>query len=481
MWPSPRAALEAVRRRYWSARRRLRRVERRELRDLRAWLEDTRNLLHVSVLVCVPLLIGLVTWLSNSFTLVSFLLFPPLASGTYTLFADPKGRYSTPGRFVAGMTAGAVCGWVALVAARVLYATPAGVFEAHAGAAALGVFMTGVATWALDIEEPSAFSTALLVLLVGQARLAYVVGVAVSSALVAGVFVLWRDRVYGRRSDLLYRSTSGDDRVLVPLRTGTSDRTVTFAARLAAAHEAGKVVLLELVAEAELAAARRALEGENDENDETAAAQVAAQSALSAERLAARTRTSVGVPCEVAVAAGDADDHRVVLDTAAETSCDLVVAPYEAENGSLVPYLRRLLAARKDVVVFHSVTDRTSWNRVLVAVRRAGDSAHAMVDFAERVAGESGTVSVCTCIGSARERRSAELTLERLVETVGVAVETRVARQDVESFLADNAAGYDLVVVGSSTDRSAASRFVSRPTFERLHDLDSDIAIVHYD
>jgi hypothetical protein len=34
------------------------------------------------------------------------------------------------------------------------------------------------------------------------------------------------------------------------------------------------------------------------------------------------------------------------------------------------------------------------------------------------------------------------------------------------------------VFVGSSGERSRASRFVSPPTFERLHDVECDVAVV---
>jgi len=136
--------LDSIRSRYHSVRRRIRRTERREVRDLRRWLEDTENLLHLSALVFVPLLIGAVTWLSNVSPVVSFLVYPPLASGTYTLFADPEGRYSSPRKFVGGMTAGAVCGWIALeVSARFWYPTTPEQFQVHAGAVALGIFLTG--------------------------------------------------------------------------------------------------------------------------------------------------------------------------------------------------------------------------------------------------------------------------------------------------------------------------------------------------
>ncbi|WP_379777176.1 HPP family protein [Haloarcula pelagica] len=105
--------------------RRLRRQKRRHMRALRRWLENTQNLLHLSVLVIVPLLIALVTWLSNISPIVSFLVYPPLASGTYTLFADPGSRYADPRRFVGGMTAGALSGWVALeLTAQFWYTVP---------------------------------------------------------------------------------------------------------------------------------------------------------------------------------------------------------------------------------------------------------------------------------------------------------------------------------------------------------------------
>jgi hypothetical protein len=64
------------------------------------------------------------------------------------------------------------------------------------------------------------------------------------------------------------------------------------------------------------------------------------------------------------------------------------------------------------------------------------------------------------------------------VETVDGTVETRVARTDIQSFIDANARSYDLVVLGSSGDRSAASRFISPPTFERLQGVECDVAVV---
>ncbi|MFB6095690.1 MAG: HPP family protein, partial [Halodesulfurarchaeum sp.] len=171
------------------------------VRQFRRWLESTSHIEHLSVLVFAPLLIALVTVLSNSIAQLSFLLFPPLASGTYTLFADPEGKYSDPVKFVGGMTLGAFIGWLSLeVSAVFLYDVPPGAFRVHAGGAALGIFVTGLVTWLLDLEEPTAFSTALLVLITGTSQIAYIIGVAVSSAFVAAAFHVWREMFYEERA-----------------------------------------------------------------------------------------------------------------------------------------------------------------------------------------------------------------------------------------------------------------------------------------
>ena len=254
--------LPELRRRLAALRRRAYRFERREVRQFRRWIETTSNLTRVSVLLFVPLLVGLVTLLANSVALVSFLLFPPLASGTYTLFSEPEGRYSDPRKFVGGMTVGALCGWGAVeFTATYVYGVPTSALGVDAGAAAVGVLLTGVVTWLLHLELPTAYSTALLVLITGAAQLAYVVGVALSATLVAIVFVVWRGQVYEQRARYLYRTTNADDHVIVPMRGETASQTAMFGARIAAAHDAGKVVLLDVVEDEDLAEAERALSG----------------------------------------------------------------------------------------------------------------------------------------------------------------------------------------------------------------------------
>ncbi|PSP53480.1 universal stress protein UspA, partial [Halobacteriales archaeon QH_3_68_24] len=338
---------------------RARRVERRELRDLRRWVERTESVVHLSVLVFVPLLVALVTALSNTLDSLSFLLFPPLAAGTYTLFANPEGRYASPAQFVAGLTIGALCGWGALTASDLVgLADGAGSLSVGAAEAALAVFATGVA-----------------------------------STIVAAVFYAWRERFYERRATLLYESVEGDDRVLVPMRGENPHSTAMLAARLAGAHDAGKVVLLDLAGDADAAATERGLladrrgsalapdGGDADtagdavgprEDDEDGVPRTVSDAVERLERRASEIETQVGVPCQVAVAAvGGGSAAATVRKVASETNCDLVAAPYEERDGELSPFVRGLFRGRTDVLVHRSRAGRTRWRRVLVPVRRA--------------------------------------------------------------------------------------------------------------
>jgi hypothetical protein len=440
--------------------RRLRRVERRELVEFRRWIENTDNLLHLTALVVVPLLIGVVTVLTNAVVELSFLLFPPLASGAYTLFANPGGKYASPVQFVAGLTVGALSGWAALELSAAVYgpAGAAGAGSVHPESAALSILLTGAATWALGVEEPAAFATALLVLVTERATpQAYVLSVVVCGSIVAGAFYLWREQFYERRARFLYSTVTADDRVLVPVRgdDATAVTTAALAARLAAAHEAGKVVLLGVV----------------DVGDDVPVETVTGR----LERIADEVVGSA-VSWEVAVTEGD--PVAATLRGVRDAGCDLVVTPYEADDGALTEYVRGVFGGPYDAIAFRSVDGGRDWRRVLVMVARPGDTAHAMIDFGARLAGDDGALSVCTCIDREVERRPAEERLANLVETVERPVETRVARAEVTAYIDANAAAYDLIVIGSSGDRSAASRFVSPPTFERIAAVDTDVAVV---
>lgn len=464
---------------------RIRARVRRRLHRFRRWVETTANLLHLTILVFVPLLIGVVTLLSNAIAAISFLVYPPLASGTYTLFANPEGQYSTPRKFVGGMTAGALCGWGAVTFSTEFLSAGAMITgQVDARGAALAILVTGIVTWGLDLEEPTAFSTALLILTTGAAEIYYVIGVALTSSLVAIVFVVWREEFYEERARFLYGTTQADDHVLVPMRGDTAEETAAFGASLAAAHDAGKVVLLDIVGDEEVAATEREIldAGKTDdvtEAREVAEAQTAAETARTLETRAEGLTEAFDIPTEVVVVGGDPTDPSVALDAAANTNCDLIVTPYEANDEGLTSFVRGLLRGRLDVVVLRSVDGRRRWEQAMITVSRASDVAHAMVDYAQRLAGDVGTVSVCTCIDTEDERREAESMLANLAETTQTRCETRVSRMPFEAFLERNATNYDVVFMGASTDRSAASRFLSPPTFERIGEIETDVAIVH--
>jgi len=496
--------LEGVRRRVLEARRRLDTIERQRSRGARRWLAETSNLTHASVLLFVPLLIGVVTLLSNELQIVSFLLFPPLASGTYTLFAEPEGRYASPRKFVGGLSLGAFCGWMAIEFTALLTDTgPSGQWQVHAWAAALAILLAGAFTWAFDLEVPSAFSTALLVLLTDpgtfvrvagvavSTSVVYVATVAVSTSLVAGVFVVWRHEFYERRSRYLYSTTQADDHVLVPMRGDAEAQTAMFGARIAAAHDAGKVVLLDVVDdEAVAAAAERLLEERDvdlsgdapeaaDDPDVRDAAERSAadEAAAKLERRAARIETRVGVPCEVVVAVEGPMTAPSILDAARDANCDLVVTPLERESDETpTRFVRELFRSDIDAVAFDSKSERTEWKRIMVPVRTAGSLAHAMVDYGQRLAGRTGTVSVATCIGDERSRRTAESMLANLTETADTRCETRVSRSSLAEFIERNQSHYDLVVFGA---RERGTRFNVPEAFDWASDVDTDVAIVH--
>jgi hypothetical protein len=477
--------------------RRVLAFERREVRAFRRWIETTSNLVHVTILVALPLLLGVVTAVSNRLDLLPYLLFPPLASGSYALFSDPEGRHASPRRFVGGLTAGALCGWLALLGATALGRVPTGAYQVDPLAVSVGLFMTGAVTWALDIEEASAFATALLVHVTGADQFAYVLSVAVSSAFVAGAFLAWREFVYEERAEYLYDSIKGDDHVLVPMLGERPQATAMLGARLAAAHDAGKVVLLDVVSDDELAERERELLAADDYGrdhlttdatgdevlDDLIGGAVGergapADAVAGLEVQADWIETTVGVPCDVVVAVSRGSLARTVQQVADSANCDLIATPYEADGDGLATHVRNLFDGETDVLVHRSHEGRTEWDRTMVPVRRASDVAHSMIEFATRLAGTDGLVSVCHCIDSDGQRRPAEEMLADLVETFEGPLETRVSTLPIQRFVARNAPEYDLVILGASRDRSRASRLVAPPTFERLAEVETDVAIV---
>jgi hypothetical protein len=512
---------------------RIRRFGRREVSALQRWLQYTDNLLHVSVVLLIPILIAFVTYLSNQLPILSFLLFPPLAAGTYTLFSDPEGRYASPVRFVSSLSVGALCGLIAAVITQVIYesrrkpraSARGGCQNGSGGAivrpesAALAIFLTGIITWLARIEAPSAFSTVLLTLITGEVDpVVYVLSIMFASILIALVFVIWREQ----RAQYLYETVQADDHVLIPMRGDDNKQTALFGSQLAAAHETGKVVLLDIVSGGDSGSDAATINNDSTEiqhQSQQENAQRQRQTSIDATessfniiqsdmrdnnniesdvtteiddlkpsreninigahteqsdikdvfetKQAAETvdclnqyvrmiETQVGVPCDMVVATGD--PVSATARTVETANCDLVVTPYEEDNGHLSAYVQGIFNQPVDTISFRSETAVMNWQRILVLVVRDGDTAHGMDET---------------------ERRRAETRLDQVIETVTVDVdiETRVARSSVEEFISANADSYNLVVLGSSGDRSVASRFISPPTFERISKIETDVAV----
>ena len=468
-------------------------IRSRALTFLRNWLESTENLIHIVILLLVPVLLAFITWISNITPFVTFLVYPPLASGTYTLFADPEGKYSSPRKFVGGMTFGALCGWVSLeVTALYWYAVPPEQFEVHAGATALSIFLTGLGTWILDLEEPTAFSAALLALVTGSNQIIYVLGIAVSSSIVAGAFTLWKRQIYEQRADYLFQTVQSDDRVLVPIRYEDDDETALFAAYIAAAHTAGKVVLYMAIHPDDISDDVVADEEGPDRTGswrfDTGPETNTPHPALPSDRIErlqeieASIEETVDVPCEMVVVRADPDDPRIVTETAEAVECDLIVSQYRPgteDARSQDGFVPGLFQKGIDVIGFHTTGHKTSWSRILVLVKNPGTNAHAMIDFARRLAPTPTNVSLCRCIQDTSERSEAEDMLRDIVSSFKTGFETRVAYADVKSFLARNAKYYDLTIIGASSERGTASKVLSPPTFETLEEIDSDVAVIH--
>lgn len=472
------------------ARRFRRAVRYHVLETLRQRISSTDRLLHLMIVFVVPVLLAGLTWLSNAIDVLPFVIYPPLAAGTYTLFADPESRYAEPKRFVGGMTLGAFSGWASLaVLTRFWYAVPPGYLEVHAGATALAIALTAVLTWGLDLEVPTAFSAALLALIAGT-NVTYVLAIALSSSIVAVVFLVWYERIYEHRAEFLYHTITSDDRVLVPVRgLPTDEETALFGALLAAAHEAGKVVLYRASPRMELPEPSLGVTGTGSPTPGTGEPATEDIEAVGPwtetpeinvlERVRAAVAETVDVPCELAVEPGDPADASRAIEAAHTLQCDLVVTSHEGELAEPTPYLGRLFAGDVDAIGFHPTTVTTSWSRVLVLVRGPGPTARAMVDFATRIAATPERVSVAHTVEGTERRREAETMLAELVDSFESDIETRVATGPVGEFLERNAAYFDVVFIGSSTDRSVASRILTPPTFQDIETTEADIALVH--
>lgn len=139
----------------------------------------------------VALLLGGVTALANTVDGLPYLLFPPLAAATYSLFTrnDPWGF---PWDVPVALTVGAASGWLAILVVSTVYHIPQGPFTVSPYVVVLTVLVAGVVLHALSIELPPAFAVGLLLPFAGVPPAVYTVNVALASTLVAAAYVAWQ-------------------------------------------------------------------------------------------------------------------------------------------------------------------------------------------------------------------------------------------------------------------------------------------------
>ena len=411
--------------------------------SVRARLSDSTTLIRLSVLVVVPLIVAVVTWLSNVSDLVAFLLFPPLAAGTYSLIINP--RDASPRTFVAGITAGALCGWGAVVITDSVAGGTGGGFVSPTGAA-LSVLLAGLASWAFHLEEPAAFSTALLVLVTGTSEAIYVAGMLASTLIVAAGFLLYRDRVYTPGVEYLYHTLDVAHSVVVPVTEPAGATRAHFAAQLAVDSEStGRIVLVGTASEDAQAGA--------------------------IEELGATLEGTYGIDTELVVTSTEPTAAETTT-VAQDTASDLVVAPFDpTAPESFLPFLR----APTDVIGLKTTPNRRSWDRILVGISGREQTDRTLVEVADRIGSE---LSLYHYTKPGEQRQARERLLGDLIDSVTATADTRIGSTPPEEFFPRAAAGYDLLAVGASMDRRALSRAVVPPRFYTV-DADCDIAVIN--
>ncbi len=422
------------------------------------WLQRTTTLVRLSVLVFVPLTIGVVTWLSNISDAVAFLLFPPLAAGTYTLFSNPAN--ASPRTFVLGTTAGAGCGWIAVVIETQLTMGTGG--PVSPAGAAFSVLLAGIVTWLVRIDEPGTYSTSLLVLVTGTNELIYILEVAASGLVMTGVFLLYRRRIYQRHTQYLYRTLHGSKTVLVPL-WGVSPADGTPPAHRIV-DDIGQAVA-HFGAQITAASGTRLvlLAAENPETDGQAVDQVT--------EVAQRLEQQYDITCEIVVVS-TTDYIRSIKTVARDTGSDLIVTAFDpATPGPL----ESLFETGSDVVGLDTTAETRRWRRALVGIRSVEEINGVGVDIATRVA---DNVRVAHSVDEGEQRHEIQQRLKRLATAIDSTITTQVTSIAPTEYFTTAATDYDLLVLGAGTDRTAVSRAITPPLFYQLQTA-CDIAVVH--
>ncbi|MFB6284390.1 MAG: HPP family protein [Halobacteria archaeon] len=434
---------------------------------IREWFSRPNKFHLFTGMMAALILVSFVTELGRSFDFNMFLV-APLASGTFTLFYNPEGEFASVRKFVGGLTLGAFSGYVSLL-----------ILGSAGSTAFMALALTGSLIWVTKTVEPTAFTAAHLALVTGDASFKYVFGIFVATSIIGFCFYVWKTKVYDKRASYLYESTWSDDNVLVPMVGEYEYDLVEIGSKIAEAHEGGRVVLLKVVEDSDL-----------DVSDEL-------------EELSEQVRQEFDVFLEVSVVEGNRSDPEVVRNAANRYDCDIVVAPWHAEESQaggkdndgmiqLSAYIRKLFKADFDVAVYRPAGDEITdiggvvdrgWDSVVTPVKKVNSLAFLIVDIGTRLAGEDGVVTVSRAIGKNEKRNAVQDELFNLTNSFRGRFETRVASvsgTSAREFIVRESREYDMMVIGASSGLGIASRFLKTPTVELIaEDIDIPVVVVN--
>lgn len=397
----------------------------------RSLLEDTTVLLHLSGLFLVSLIIFIVAEIAN-LSHFPYLLFPPLASASFTVSYDPESEFSDIKNIILGLTLGALSGWISLE-----------IVGFGAISYILGIFMTGIFTWFSSAEHPSAYSSAVLAIFSRESSFLYVIAVFLSSTFLGLISHGWKI-FYEGRANYLYESTR-EDTVLVPANL----LYAKLGARIASGNnKKGKVIIL----------GKRETYGKKEE----------------IESIAKKLEDRFKIRTEIAII--KEKDPKAVLEVAKKYSCDIIVSSWEEKQ-----FTQKLFEGDCDVVALEGAEKikQKKMEDSLVPIREENELSHLMIELASRL---TDTVSVLKIIERKKELRSAEKEIEELIDGFRGHFETRVrhATKPIEDIISKTSIEYDIMFIGASTDRTAVSRLLSPSILEKVVEkVDIPIVIVH--
>ncbi|WP_435098824.1 hypothetical protein [Halarchaeum sp. P4] len=145
---------------------------------------------RLAAIFLVAPLLGVVTAAANTLAALPFLLFPPLAAVSYSLFT--RETRSVAWDVPVALTVGACSGWLAAVLVGAFRTLPSHPYTVSPLVVVFTVVFAGVSLWALNIEVPPAFAVGLLLPFAGVSPGVYVANVVAASTFVIAVHAAYR-------------------------------------------------------------------------------------------------------------------------------------------------------------------------------------------------------------------------------------------------------------------------------------------------